>query len=253
MKYFYQKSYRRSDGETYVKRYSRSFPLGKEVDKSPDSHGSNVRESSVSRARSKVRLIAFCNPQLTGLLTLTNADCPTEAVANARFDAYRRRVAKIYPNWQFLGVKELQKRGSIHWHLLVNFCPAQVHRPLWDNPNQQQSDLWPYISDFQWIQGDDGWRTELYLLKYITKESSKLFRSYYVRSRNLQSIEPRYFDTQEPIHPLAENVYRTHIENKSDSMLAGFEILEYTYNIKLNRGEHNAYQPTITNRGQREN
>jgi len=233
--YFYQKSYFRPDGQVYVKRFSRSFPINQQVPHYDNPVGSNVREASISRAKSKVRLLAFCNPQFVGLLTLTFSDCPSEELAHSRFDLFRRQVARYYLAWQFLGVKEFQKRGSIHFHLLVNFCPAQVHRPLWDNPNQQQCDLWKYgISDYQVIKGDDAWRTELYLLKYLSKSKQKLFKTYYIRSRGLNTIEPRLYDTFEPMHPLAENIFLTHIGN---DFVDSFEVLEYNYIISNNNGE----------------
>jgi len=227
--YFYEKRFHRRDGEVYVKRYSRSFPLTQPVAlDSAVPKFSNVGEASASRAKSKVRYLAFCNPQLIGLLTLTFRDIPTEEVAQARFKEYRRQVGRQFPGWQFLGVRELQKRGSIHYHLLVNFCPGETFSP--NNHHKRISSLWQYgFSDYSLIRGDDRWRTELYLLKYLAKDKIKLFKSYYVRSRKLNTIEPRYYDTREPLHPLADNVYLTTIKPKKD--MESFTIMEYTYSI----------------------
>jgi len=127
--YFYQKSFFRSDGCVYVKRYSRSFERGKVVPRYDEKVGTNVKEATLSRARSRVRLLAFSNPQLVGFLTLTFKDNITdEIIANHLFDLYRRRVAEFYKpiKWQFLGVHEYQKRGAIHFHLLVNFALAYL-------------------------------------------------------------------------------------------------------------------------------
>lgn len=234
LKYFYEKRYRRTDGNVYVKRYSRSFPLGarEELSQPPeDRKPSNAQEASMSRARSTVRLLAFCNPQLTGLLTLTFRENVTdEDIAAKAFKAYRDEVRRLYPGWQYLGVKEYQKRGAIHYHLLVNFCPGQVHRPLWDNPHQQQSSLWePGISDYRIIKGDDKWATELYLLKYLTKNKQRLFRHYYVRSRNLEKVEPTLLPYREPMHPLATNIF---VENISINNVVNFQVMTYNYKYK---------------------
>jgi hypothetical protein len=243
--YFYEKRYNRDDGITFARRYSRSFQYGKEPpDLEPELYDRGYLErdtppvdsderaraslaSSVSRARAKVRLLAFSNPSLVGLLTLTNYDIPSEDVARQRFDYYRRKVARDYPRWQFLGVKELQKRGSIHFHLLVNFCPDEVLRPLWDNPIQKQSASWKYgISDYQVIKGDDKFRTELYLLKYLTKGTEKLFTTYYVRSRNLTEIKPHYIKDRLPFPNHIQHFFTTTISN---NYVENFEITEYTY------------------------
>lgn len=233
-KYFYEKRYRRKDGTVLVKRFSRSFPLGaKEVTDEPSANKktSNAREASLSRARSNVRLLSFCNPQLKGLLTLTFQDNVSDEDQAARaFKAYRDEVRQLYPGWQYLGVKEYQKRGAIHYHLLVNFCPEQVHWPLWNNPYQQQSKLWRFgISDYRLIKGDEKFSTELYLLKYLTKNKQRLFRQYYVRSRNLEKVEPVYYPTKEPMHPLAVNLF---VENITVKDIVKFQVLTYNYKYK---------------------
>ena len=48
-------------------------------------NNSNSIASSISRARNKVKILAFSNSDLVGLLTLTNADCPSEDEALLRF------------------------------------------------------------------------------------------------------------------------------------------------------------------------
>lgn len=234
-KYFYEKRYyRRHDGQVYAKRYSRSFEFGQAPEslesELPDGVGksaSNAVEASISRARTRVRVLAFGNPTLIGLLTLTFSDIPDEDTAQSRFKNYQQKVRRSNPGWQFLGVKELQKRGSIHYHLLVNFCPGQVHKPLWNAPLQQQSELWEYgISDYRLISGDDKFRTELYLLKYLTKGVEKIFKSYYVRSRNLNEPQVVYIRDRLPFPQNAENLFTTVISNNH---VEKFEITEYTY------------------------
>jgi hypothetical protein len=235
MRYFYEKRYFRADGEVYVKRYSRSFELRKDIPKYEYVVGTNVREASASRAKSMVRVLAFSNPQLIGLLTLTFKDnLSDEGEAHRRFDLYRRKVARFRKGWQFLGVKEYQKRGAIHFHLLVNFCPDFTVSP--NNSRKFISSLWGYgFSDFRFITGDDKWRTELYLLKYLGKDKVKYFTTYYVRSRGLNLIEPRYSDAKEPLHPLAQNIFCTNVKN---NFVENFQIVEYTYAI-TNKGVKN--------------
>jgi len=232
MPYFYEKQYTRKDGTIYVKKFSRSFERGVKKEVDPDVEkvpgNSNSVEASASRARSTVRILAFSNPDLIGMLTLTNADIPTEEEAQKRFKVFLQKVKRRgYTDFKFLGVKELQKRGSIHWHLLVNYCPNEMPSP--NNPNKFVTDLWDFgYSDYQVIKGDDLWRTELYLLKYMTKEHLKLFSQWYVRSRKLDQIQPEYFHYKRKVPKNASNVYVTHIENKN---VDSFDVTEYTLGV----------------------
>lgn len=227
--HFYEKRYYRQDNEVFVISYSRSFPLRESKNSAPSEknpESATAEDSALSRARAKMKLLAFSNPELVGFLTLTQKDSPTEEEANRRFAIFRKRVSRIYDGWRFLGVKELQKRGSIHWHLLVNFCPGKTPS---QKPGRFNCKLWEYgFSDYAEIQADEKFRTELYLLKYMTKNHQKIFKSYYVRSRNLKELQPRYISTKEPLHPLAENIFYRAIKNPH---VDNFLITEYTYNV----------------------
>lgn len=268
-KFFYEKHFIRSDGRVFVRQYSRSFEYGDDInpfsgeiiepDTTPEQlelgfdpeeidddtkNNSNSIASSISRARNKVKILAFSNPDLVGLLTLTNADCPSEDEALLRFKRFRESVKRAgYTDFKFLGVKELQKRGSIHWHLLVNYCPGESVSS--NNSLKRVCSLWKFgFSDYQVINGDDKWRTELYLLKYMTKDHLKLFRQYYVRSRNLDLIEPVNSPFSHPIPPQAENVWVSEISN---NFVDKFIVTDYTISYKyLSRAkrvkEHNFHE-----------
>lgn len=270
-KFFYEKHFIRSDGRVFVRQYSRSFEYGDdinpfsgeiiepettpeqlELDFDPEKidddtkNNSNSIASSISRARNKVKILAFSNPDLVGLLTLTNADCPSEDEALLRFKRFRETVKRAgYTDFKFLGVKELQKRGSIHWHLLVNYCPGESVSS--NNSLKRVCSLWKFgFSDYQIINGDDKWRTELYLLKYMTKNHLKLFRQYYVRSRNLDLIEPVNSPFSHPIPSQAENVWVSEISN---NFVDNFVVTDYTISYKyLSRAkrvkEYNFHEQT---------
>jgi len=276
--YYYEKRFRRDDGETFVKRYSRSYNFGAKkqpVQFSSDSasasggqesqdvstgtkQGNSSALSSASRAISRLKYLAFCNPDLKIFLTLTQREnISDEGIASSRFDNFRRLVKLTYPDFQFkfIAVKEYQKRGSIHWHILTNFFPFVSVSP--NNPKKLVCDLWEYgFTDVKVLKGDDSFRPELYLLKYFTKESQKLFKQKYSCSRNLVRIEPRYIFDRLPIHPLATNIfqfkkrlydniiYQHDFSTKTDYILksvAFFEVTEYYYNIKTYKGEDNEY------------
>lgn len=251
MRYFYQKTYYLLTGDRLVRRYSRSYSVGsREKTNDKSSTGSNPEASSkasISRALSKVRLLAFSNQDLVGLLTLTfEENIIDESEAQRIFDLFRRRVARLYKGWKFLGVKEYQKRGAIHYHLLVNFCPAPVRA---ENPKlttvRYNCSLWTWgFSDFSFVHGDDMWRTELYLLKYLSKQKGANFKQKYVRSRGLKEAECFYSsDKINQIHPNAKNIFMREIKVKkpvfnSDGSLSWVfdkvNFVEYNYNVKYN-------------------
>lgn len=52
-------------------------------------------------------------------ITLTFPDCPEEAWAKQRFRAFRDRLRRLFPEHAGFWKMEYQKRGSVHFHLLV--------------------------------------------------------------------------------------------------------------------------------------
>ena len=247
--YFYEKRFRSFDGETYVKRYSRSYNIGikkqklqsssilsqhalstPEVDRCSSSNRS--QSSSISRAQNKLKYLAFCNPDLQYFITLTNKDnLADENQALARFHQYQTKIRSLNLKipFKFIAVKEFQKRGSIHWHMLCNFCPGLKQSP--HDPTKYQCSLWDYgYSDVKKLQGDDNFKPELYLMKYFTKDSQKLFKQFYTCSRNLTRLDPRYIYDRLPIHPMAEHIF---VMEKKLRDSVGFHLNKDTGNLDI--------------------
>jgi len=247
-RYFYTVEYRRpADGAILGYSYSRSYPLAVQDSALPpaqqggtDTWTSNAVDSAVSRAKKTVRLLAFANPNLNGFLTLTFRGTPDENRVQTEFDRWRRAVARKYgqKRFKFLGVKELQKRGIIHYHLLVNFCPDMVSL----RPGKFSSGSWTAgYSDFSLINGDENFDVSLYLLKYLAKNMhAHIFSQAYVRSRGLTNPIPRYYDFRRPIPHYARLFHRS-----VGNGVVGMEIMEYSYVVSMTqKGDFHELQAT---------
>lgn len=76
-------------------------------------------ERSCRRAKTKVRRLAKFK-RLDTMLTLTYAVNQTDReLAQKHLTAFVRRVRKVIPDFEYVAVAELQKRGAWHWHIAV--------------------------------------------------------------------------------------------------------------------------------------
>lgn len=77
------------------------------------------RDKSTRRARTTVRRLAKVKA-LTTMLTLTYRENMTDRSRMARdWDAFAKRVRRLFPNFEFVCVFERQKRGAWHAHIAV--------------------------------------------------------------------------------------------------------------------------------------
>lgn len=67
------------------------------------------------------------------LLTLTFKDNITDvSLADRLFDRFIARVKRRYPEFSYVGVREFQKRGAVHYHLLIGmYIPQRELAELW--------------------------------------------------------------------------------------------------------------------------
>lgn len=166
----------------------------------PKGEGKNherAAEVSRTRARSKVRDIALCNP-FTHFFTWTLS--PDEI---DRYDAdlVKRKLTtflknKTYRNgFRYLLVPELHKDGAIHFHGLCMLgdlrteraCNAHTGEPLSTDRGQPIYNMpdWKYGYS-TCIPIDENYEATCnYVVKYITKDSEKIFGKWYLSSRNL--------------------------------------------------------------------
>lgn len=123
------------------------------------------------KRKTKIRRIIKCNESYSfakrpKFLTLTFKDCPTYEEASHCFDVFMKRLRYKYPKLKYLCKLELQKRGSIHYHIVLfdtPFIDIQYIKKHWDNKYGS--------SNIEAIRSSRG--MAFYISKYIEKQHDK--------------------------------------------------------------------------------
>lgn len=154
-------------------------------------------EVSRARARSAVRDIALCNP-FTYFFTWTldakqvnryDDDAVKRKLENTLRNLVRRR------NFRYLCVPERHKDGALHFHGLCILGSVRLNRSIspTGSPLSTKSGQPIYnMEDWPWgfstcICIDENYaRTVNYLLKYMIKNSEKIFGKWYLSARDLR-------------------------------------------------------------------
>ncbi|MEI7498705.1 MAG: hypothetical protein WCK11_05520 [Candidatus Falkowbacteria bacterium] len=80
-----------------------------------------LRDFSVRRTRGKITRLINANPDLKNFLTLTfKENLGDLKAANKLFHNFIKRLKRRYPDLKYLAVPEFQKRGAVHYHVLLN-------------------------------------------------------------------------------------------------------------------------------------
>lgn len=123
-----------------------------------------IRSDNVRRARQKIRRLINANPDLKKFMTLTfSSDVIDIPEGNKLFDAFIKRLKRLYPNLKYIAVPEFQKKSKrLHYHLLTNITEYISNDFLAD-------ELWQ--NGFAWLRSvykiDN---LGAYLSKYLSKE-----------------------------------------------------------------------------------
>lgn len=139
------------------------------------------------RRRDTIRRLACCNfnNKYDKFLTLTFADNMTDIKeCNLLFKNFIKRLKYQYDlkNLKYLAVIEFQKRGAIHYHVLLNipYIPHKDLQDLWGNG-------FVFINAIEHVDNIGA-----YILKYITKDNNDerlMGQKAYLTSRNLKHPE----------------------------------------------------------------
>jgi len=135
------------------------------------------------RRRDKIRRLACCNfnVKYAKFLTLTFAENMTDIKeCNVLFKNFIKRLKYNYSlkSIKYLAVIEFQKRGAVHYHVLLDipYIPQEELQEVWGNG-------FVYINAITHVDNIGA-----YVLKYITKDNndSRLMgQKAYLTSRNL--------------------------------------------------------------------
>jgi len=183
-----------------------------------------IRDFSLRRTRSKIVRLIDCNPDLNTFLTLTFKDnvCDLKK-ANLVFNKFIKRLKRQVPGLKYLAVPEFQKRGAVHYHVLVNF----------EMENKRLADIWGngfvMINKVKHVN-----RIGAYVAKYISKDLFDL-RYFGMRkilsSRNLakpivviirSEIREFFLKIQKTMKILSEKAYFSDWLGRIDYRLYGY-------------------------------
>lgn len=175
-------------------------PRKRAYDVPPKGQGKDpLRAMSVSRARARaaVRDIALCN-RFTHFFTWT-----LDASLIDRYDAdeVKRRVTSTLKNlgyrkgFRYVIVPEFHKDGAIHFHGLCILGSVRIEaasnpytgQPITTERGQQVYNMADWTLGFSsCIPIDENYeRTCNYIVKYLSKDSRKIFGKWYLASRDL--------------------------------------------------------------------
>lgn len=117
------------------------------------------RERNVKRIKRNVRRLAFSNNLGQVHLILTYAENMQNAdKADLHFKEFMKAVHKFYPKLKYLATREFQKRGAIHYHVLLNQrIDYKKAQKMWSHG---------FLS---LVQHKNKLQAVMYALKYITK------------------------------------------------------------------------------------
>jgi hypothetical protein len=143
------------------------------------------RDRVLSKAQKEIRRIVNSNfnqwGQTTKFLTLTFSENVTDIdKANYEFKKFRQRLEYRYNiKLKYTVVPELQKRGAVHYHLVLYnlpFVPIREIQEIWSNG----------ITHIEKIEQVDN--VGAYICKYLTKETANSFKGKkcYFNSRGLK-------------------------------------------------------------------
>ena len=80
-----------------------------------------IRHYSLRRTRSRITRLINTNEDIRTFITLTFKDNIADLQeANIIFKRFILRLKYLYPDLKYLAVPEFQKRGAVHYHVLIN-------------------------------------------------------------------------------------------------------------------------------------
>jgi hypothetical protein len=156
------------------------------------------RKKTLFRTRSSLRRLICCNPDLFRFVTLTFKENVTDLnVANKHFKRFIQRVNYKHKNFKYIAVVEFQKRGAVHYHLLIDrFIKKEDLSSLWGHSLGMTNIK--MLRDRKYNERQTTDYIASYLGKYLTKQQASDTRlwkkkSYFI-SKGLNKPFERVYD-----------------------------------------------------------
>ena len=187
-----------------------------------NSRGEEYCGRSVHKARNTIRRLAQCNfNEDDKFLTLTlnnDNDFNIESIkeCDAEFRLFIRALRRRFRELKYIAVREFQKRGAVHYHILTNFPYI---------PKQELAEIWGH--GFVQINAvTNVFGIGAYISKYLSKEfGGTRFKGVktYITSRNLERPTFYYGDDADEIYKeLVKQSEMPSFENTFKSKYNGF-------------------------------
>lgn len=171
-----------------------------------------IEERSIIRSKLSCQRIAKANMNVwKSFITLTFKDNLKDInTADKRLKYFLTKIRRVKKDFKYLGIREFQKRGAIHYHILTNIAcdsfiiPKREKKHLY-NPNTKQYKDLEYYDIKYWLDGfssaepitDDAKKIVGYISKYMTKDIDQRLFGYrrYFYSKNLIMPITSYINT----------------------------------------------------------
>jgi hypothetical protein len=221
--------------------YEKPLVIENGVKNNPNKGESSIRNSeykarSIHKAQTTIKRLVQSNFNSEAkFLTLTfNNDCDFDITSidecDVKFRLFIRSLNRRYPNLEYTAVREFQKRGAIHYHLIVNL-PYIL--------NDELAEIWGHgFIKIRKVSNVFG--IGFYLSKYLKKEfADPRFKGKkaYITSRNLKKPLVYYGDEARSI---LEEILKSEDQPKYK------DIYQSEYNGVVNFSEYNLTQPVLS-------
>ena len=155
------------------------------------------------RRRDTIRRLACCNfnNEYDKFLTLTFAENKVDIKeCNILFKSFIRKLKKYNDNLKYLAVIEFQKRGAVHYHVLLDipYIPQEELQNLWGNG-------FVFINAITHVDNIGA-----YIVKYMTKDNKDTRlrgQKAYLFSRNLKKPEKVINHNLKDFYKLEKKLY----------------------------------------------
>lgn len=170
-----------------------------------------IESRNINRSKLSCQRIAKANMNVwKSFITLTFKENITDInLAYKRFKYFVDKIRRVKKDFKYLGIREFQKRGAIHYHLLTNIecdsliIPKRPLKHLYKPSIKKYVDLEYYAINY-WLDGfssaepikNDPKKIIGYISKYMTKDiDNRLFTKHrYFYSKNLNFPTINYID-----------------------------------------------------------
>lgn len=155
------------------------------------------RADNIQRTKNQIMDLVRCNASdWKSFVTLTFKENVTDLTeANKAFNTWTKSVRRVFPDFKYLGVPEVQDRGAWHYHLFTNLVPGSNLCPFQSGKdNMYDVKYWKngFSSVFNLDTTDENFRADKYICKYMLKDYERAVlygRKRLLRSNNLEEPE----------------------------------------------------------------